>query len=148
MLSDILGTFAISLSPLGESRVGIPYGVLNGLPVFWAFVIGLSANLLVFPVFNFLINRLDQKLWRFHFYRGMSLRMMRRSKRMLGQQIQKYGFWGLMVFVMIPLPVTGAYMGVIGSKVFSIKSKQAFLAISIGVTISASIIAAFSHFAA
>ena len=140
MLADIVTTFAISISPLGESRIGIPFGVMSGLPVIWAYVIGLLGNLLVFPIFNTLINLFNQKLWKHHFYRNHSIKMMRRSKRILGDKVQKYGFWGLMIFVMIPLPVTGAYMGVIGSKVFGVKAKQAFLAISLGVIISASII--------
>lgn len=65
---------------------------------------------------------------------------MRRAKSQVGTKIQKYGFWGLMVFVMIPLPVTGAYMGVIAARVLSIHPSAAFKAISLGVTISCSII--------
>jgi len=146
MLADIISTFVVSISPLGESRVGIPLGILKGLPIMWAFVAGLVGNLLVFPIFNFLINTLDQRLWKFQFYRTCSIWMMRRSKRMMGKHVSKYGFWGLMLFVMIPLPITGAYMGVIGAKVFGIGTKSAFFAISIGITISASIIAVVSHF--
>lgn len=145
MLADIITTFAISISPLGESRVGIPFGVMSGLPVIWAYIIGLSGNLLVFPVFNALINLFNEKLWKHHIYRMHSIKMMRRSKRFLGNKVQKYGFWGLMIFVMIPLPVTGAYMGVIGSKVFGVKTKMAFLAISLGVIISATIITASAY---
>ena len=52
MLQDIILTFLISLSPFGEARVGIPFGVEStALPTIWIFIIGLSANLLVFPLF-------------------------------------------------------------------------------------------------
>ena len=47
--------------------------------------------------------------------------------------MEKYGFWGLMVFVMIPLPGTGAYLGTIASYAFNIDKQKAFLAISLGV---------------
>ena len=51
MFLDILFTFLISISPFGEARSGIPYGELNGLPILLVFVIGLAANLLIFPLF-------------------------------------------------------------------------------------------------
>mgnify|MGYP002276986268 CR=1 FL=1 len=148
MLEDIISTFLVSISPIGESRAGIPFGLVSGLPISWAFLAGLLGNLLVFPIFNFLINQLDHRLWQFHNYRTISLWMMRRSKKLIGKHVSRYGFWGLMIFVMIPLPITGAYMGVIGAKVFRIHTKPAFIAISIGVTISAGLVTGVSHFIA
>lgn len=145
MLADVISTFLVSISPLGESRVGIPLGIFKGLPILVAFVFGLAGNLLVFPLFNTAIDLVHKSLWKYHAYRQTSLWMMRRSKKLLGKQVKAYGFWGLMLFVMIPLPVTGAYMGVIGAKVFGIKTKTAFFAISIGIIVSASIITAVSH---
>lgn len=56
-------------------------------------------------------------------------------------KIQKYGFWGLMIFVMIPLPVTGAYMGTIAANIFKINRKKAMLAISLGLVVSCFLIA-------
>jgi len=141
LLADILSTFVVSLSPLGESRVGIPYGLVQGLPLIWAFGAGLVGNLLVFPIFNFLINQLNHRLWPYHAYRSRSIWFMKRSKKLLGKKVQRYGFWGLMLFVMIPLPITGAYMGVIGARVFGIGTRAAFYAISLGISISASLIA-------
>lgn len=66
---------------------------------------------------------------------------MRRAKQGVGLKIQKYGFWGLMVFVMIPLPFTGAYMGVVAARVLSVKRSSAFKAITIGIIISSTLIA-------
>lgn len=145
MHAEALQTFLVSLSPFGEARVGIPLGVVRGLHPVWAYVIGLGANLLVFPIFMAMIRLFDRKLWRYHGYRKQSIKMMRRAKRGVGAKIEKYGFWGLMVFVMIPLPVTGAYMGVIASRVLNIHPKKAFTAISIGVTISCTIIGVVTH---
>lgn len=145
MFIESLHTFLISISPLGEARVGIPMGIVKGLHPLMAIGIGLAANLMVFPVFNWLITQFDYRLWRYRFYRKHSVKMMRRAKSQVGTKIQKYGFWGLMVFVMIPLPVTGAYMGVIAARVLSIHPKEAFKAISLGVTISCTIIGVISY---
>lgn len=146
MLEDILYTFLISISPLGEARVGIPYGVLKGLNPFLAFFVGLGANLLVYPLMMFLIDTFNAKLWKYRQYKIRSIQLMRRTKKGIGDKIQKYGFWGLMLFVMIPLPFTGAYSGVIAAIIFKIGRKRAFLAISIGIFISCLLIVFGSHF--
>lgn len=141
MLSLLLQTFFISLAPLGEARVGIPFGMLHGLNPILVYVVGTSANLLVFPIFSFLLDNFDKKLWKYPFYRRRSVNLMRRAKQGVGMKIQKYGFWGLMVFVMIPLPFTGAYMGVVAARVLSVKRSSAFKAITIGIIISSTLIA-------
>ncbi|MDZ7847914.1 MAG: small multi-drug export protein [Owenweeksia sp.] len=69
MIDDLIQTFLISISPFGEARVGIPFGVLKGLHPVWAFVAGVSANLLVFPIFMWLIQRFDKQLWKFKPYK-------------------------------------------------------------------------------
>ena len=53
--------------------------------------------------------------------------------------IEKYGFWGLVLFVGIPLPGTGAWTGSLIASVLEMDKKKTFLAIIIGV-IMASII--------
>jgi uncharacterized membrane protein len=145
-MNEIIYTFLFSLSPFGEARVGIPYGIISGLNPVTALMIGLVGNLFVFPLFALLIQQFNKKLWRFHAYRKQSIKLLRRAKRFAGTTISKYGFWGLMIFVMIPAPVTGAYMGTIAAILFDIKRKHAFAAISIGVTISCVIVATGTHF--
>ncbi|MBD8490120.1 small multi-drug export protein [Echinicola sp. CAU 1574] len=146
MIHIILHTFLLSISPFGESRVGIPYGVINGLHPVTALSVGLVANLLVFPILLFLIDTFNERLWKFRLYKSQSVKLMRRAKDGVGDKIQKYGFWGLMVFVMIPLPFTGVYMGTIAAYIFKLPRAQAFVAISIGAVISCLILAFGSHF--
>lgn len=145
MINLIIYTFLLSISPLGEGRVGIPYGILNGLNPVVAFFVGLAANLLIFPIMMFLIDAFNAKLWPNKFYKKHNVRLIRRAKKGVGEQIKKYGFWGLMVFVMIPLPATGAYLGTIAAYVFKLKRREAFIATSLGVTISCLVMAAGSY---
>lgn len=138
---DLITTFLLSISPLGEARVGIPYGVtVSGLPVVWAFLIGLGGNLLVFPVFYSLINFSNKYLWRVRAYKKAAVYLSKKAKRKTKSSIEKYGWWGLMVFVMIPLPITGAYMGTLAAYILQMERVKSFTAISIGVIISSSII--------
>ncbi|HYG38185.1 MAG TPA: small multi-drug export protein [Cytophagales bacterium] len=136
----------LSISPFGEVRAGIPYAILNDVHIIWAFIIGLIANLLIFPLLMWLIDTFSSKLWHHRSYRKGVVSLFKRAKKSVGSNIQKYGFWGLMIFVMIPLPGTGAYTGTIAAYVLKIERKRAFVAISIGVFISCLIMAIGSYF--
>lgn len=142
----ILFVVLFSISPLGEARVGIPYGILNGVPPVLAFLAGLGANLLVYPIVSGLVKAFDAKMWKYQLYKKHSIKLSRRAKNIVGNSISKYGFWGLMIFVMIPLPVTGAYMGSIAAILFKIPGKKAFSAISLGVIISCLIVTVGAYF--
>ena len=145
MLQDILFTFLISFSPFGEARAGIPYGELVGLPILWVFVIGLTANLLVFPVFYKVIELANKNLWKNPLYKRTAIYLSSRARTKTKTIIKKYGVWGLMVFVMIPLPVTGAYIGTIASYIFGISYSKSLIAISSGITISSIMVTAFMY---
>ena len=145
MFYDILWTFLISFSPFGEARAGIPYGELNGLPIMLVFLVGLVANLLVFPIFYKSIELANKHLWKNRLYKRTALYLALRARSKTQAVIKKYGAWGLMVFVMIPLPVTGAYIGTIAAFIFGISYQKSLLAISIGITLSSIMVALFMH---
>ncbi len=137
----LLYTFLLSLSPFGEARAGIIYAVFNDVHLVLAFTIGLLANLLVYPLFMWVIDNFNQKLWPNNYYKKAVVRLCRIAKKSIGNKVDKYGFWGLMIFVMIPLPGTGAYMGTIAAALMRIQRRKAFIAISIGTIISCIIMA-------
>ena len=137
MLKDILFTFLISFSPFGEARVGIPYGIEHtDLTLIWVFLIALSANLLVFPLFYRVIEFFNNHFLKSKWYRKAAIYLSLRARKKTGAVVQKYGAIGLMIFVMIPLPFTGAYIGTIAAYIFKINYKKALLAINIGVLIA------------
>jgi uncharacterized membrane protein len=145
MFQDVLITFLISFSPFGEARAGIPYGELNGLPIMLVFIVGLIANLLVFPIFYKAIEMANKYLWKNPLYKKTALYLALRARSKTQKVIKKYGVWGLMIFVMIPLPVTGAYIGTIAAFIFGISYQKSLLAVSIGITLSSIIVASFMH---
>ncbi len=146
MVNHLIITFLLSISPFGEARVGIPYAILNEVPFAWALLVGLGANLLIFPLLIFLIDTFNSHLWPNRFYKKGVVRLSRIARKKTGSSIQKYGFWGLMIFVMIPLPGTGAYLGTIAASIFKIDRRKAFWAVSLGVFISCIVMAVASHY--
>ncbi|WP_299761594.1 small multi-drug export protein [uncultured Pontibacter sp.] len=145
MLETLIHTFLLSLSPFGEARAGIPYALLNNVNFIWAVLIGTIANSLVFPLLMWLIDTFSKRFWPFRAYKRGVVFVSKRAKKIVGGNVQKHGFWGLMVFVMIPLPGTGAYMGTIAANIFKIERKRAFLAITLGVIISSVFVGAGSY---
>jgi uncharacterized membrane protein len=146
MLTEFITTVLISISPLGEARAGIPYGVMNDIPVGWAFLVGWLANLLVFPLFFYGIRFSNKTLWKSKAYKKGAVYLSKRAKKKTKSSIDKYGLWGLMVFVMIPLPITGAYIGTLAAYILGMDFKKSFLAVTVGVTISSVIIASGMYF--
>ena len=58
------------------------------------------------------------------------------------RKVEIFGFWGVAVFVGIPLPVTGAWTGTLGAWILGLSRKKTLLAILIGVAISGLIVSA------
>nr|WP_246849154.1 small multi-drug export protein [Aquimarina sp. U1-2] len=129
-----------SISPFGEAKVGIPYGMFNGVNIYLVFVVCFLANLMVFPIMIFFLEKINTYLLRWHFYKKSALFVARRAKVGSGDKIRKYGFWGLLLFVMIPLPGTGVYAGSIAAYLFGIKRRKAFAANCIGIFLSSVIV--------
>lgn len=140
MIKEIVFTALWSFSPLGEAKVGIPYGMHHDLNIYLVFVIAVIANILVFPFMMFFLETINKRLLRWHLYRKMALWIARRAKKGAAEKIKKYGFFGLIFFVMLPIPGTGVYAGSIATYIFKIERKRAFLANAIGITLSSMIV--------
>ena len=136
MIQDILFTFLISFSPFGEARVGIPFGIEQGLAPSWVFIIGLSANLLVFPLFYKVIGFFNNRFLKNKWYKKAAIYLSLRARRKTGIVVKKHGAIGLMIFVMIPLPFTGAYIATIAAYMFKINYKKSLIAVNLGVLIA------------
>ena len=62
-----------------------------------------------------------------------------------GETVQKYGHWGLLLFVAIPLPGTGAWTGALIAALLNIRTSKAVPVIMIGVCIAAAIMTLITY---
>ena len=129
-----------SISPFGEAKVGIPIGLAKGGNIYMVFVACFVANVLVFPLMFFFLDHINKYLLKLRFYKKAAIYVAKKAKVGSGDKIKKYGFWGLIFFVMLPIPGTGVYAGSIASYLFKIERKKAFVANTIGIFISSVII--------
>jgi uncharacterized membrane protein len=135
---------AISTLPIFELRGGIPVAIHFFQMEWWSgFLFSYLGNLLpVFPLLLFLaaLRRALSHISIFDkFFNWLFDRTKRRSKI-----IEKYESLGLMVFVAIPLPITGAWTGSVAATLFGLNLLQSFLAIAIGVFIAGGIVTCLS----
>ena len=140
VILDIIVAMLWSLSPFGEAKVGIPYGIMKGLNSYLVFAVCLLANIMVFPLMMFFLEHINRYLIKWRFYKKSAVYVARRAKTGSGDKIEKFGFLGLVLFVMIPLPGTGVYAGSIASYLFKIERKQAFFANAIGIFFSSLVV--------
>lgn len=140
MLVEIITAFLWSISPFGEAKVGIPYAILNDVNYYLAFSVCFLANVLVFPVMQFFLDHVNRYFFKWRFYKRSAIYVARKAKIGAGNNIRKYGFWGLLIFVMLPIPGTGVYAGTIAAFMFGIEKKRAFIANTIGIYFSCVIV--------
>jgi len=136
-----------SVSPFGEAKVGIPYGMANGVNIYIVFITCFLANLLVFPIMMFFLHKINRYLLKWRFYKKGAIKIAKKAKKGSRDKIEKYGFWGLIFFVMLPIPGTGVYAGSIAAYIFKFKKRKAFLANAIGIFFSCVIMSVSTYFA-
>ncbi len=140
MNNIIFWSIFLSILPIAELRGGIPYAIANDLNPLLTFFICVGANILVFPIVFFFLEFLHPLFLKIDLYKRLFDKFIIKTREKVGNKIEKYGFWGLMIFVMIPLPVTGAYSGSFAAWLFNIPKKKAFLAVSLGVIMAGIIV--------
>lgn len=138
-------TFFISMVPVVELRLGLPYGIALGLPYFTALAAALLGNMVPVPFIIIYIKRIFAWL-RKHWSAldGFISRLERRAEGK-GEKVEKYGTWGLLLLVAIPLPGTGAWTGALVAALLNLKVRKAVPVIFAGVCIAAAIMTGLTY---
>ncbi|MBR4053422.1 MAG: small multi-drug export protein [Clostridia bacterium] len=125
-------TFLISMLPIVELRGAIPYGIGFGLDILPVILISVVGNLLPIP---FLILFGGKVLnWFAKFPKlGKPFRKILEIGEKKVAKMHKTLFWGLFLFVAIPLPGTGAWTGALISILLGLKLRKCFPPIVLGV---------------
>ena len=139
-LSEFLKVFFTAAAPISELRGAIPLAILD-LNISWplAFVVAFAGNLLPVPFLLLLLGPLSRILRRVPILDRL-LQWVFSISRKRGGIVERYGLLGLVLFVAIPAPVTGAWTGSIVAFLLGIEFKRAFPAIVLGVFIAGVIV--------
>lgn len=135
--------FIVSLFPILELRGGIIAGFLLGLDLVPSFLIAFIGNIIPIPFILVFIKYIF-KLMKKTRLRGMVEKL--ESKAISkSDKIQKYAYWGLLLFVGIPLPGTGAWTGSLIAALLNMDVKKSFGVIAVGVIMAGVIMSIFSY---
>lgn len=141
MITKIIMTFLISMIPIIELRGAIPVAVGMGLDYHIAIPVAMIGNLVPVPFIIIFIRKIFA--WMRHrmprFNRIVDTLENRAKSK--SETVLKSAFWGLFVFVAIPLPGTGAWTGALIAAMLDMRLKKALPTITAGV-ITAGIIVA------
>ena len=129
--------FIISMCPILELRGGLIAASLLGLNPWVSYLICIIGNILPIPFILWFINKIlnwmrkskNKKI------NGIAKWLDKKVEKHKGQ-IEKFGYWGLVLFVGIPLPGTGAWTGCLIASVLEMDKKKSFLAALLGVFIA------------
>jgi len=139
-LFNVLVVLGIAASPISELRGAIPVAITGfHFPWYYAFLLAIIGNLLPVPFILLFLDTLSRLLSKIGIFKRM-LQWLFEHTRRRGKIIQRYERIGLILFVAIPLPVTGAWTGSLAAVLFGLKFKHAFLSIFAGIVIAGIIV--------
>ncbi|MBR2448295.1 MAG: small multi-drug export protein [Clostridia bacterium] len=133
--------------PIIELRGALPMATGAGLDWRIAIVVAIIGNLVPVPFIIMFIRKIFAWMRKQNNFFGKVVEKLENKAFSKRDTIDKYGPWGLWLFVAIPLPGTGAWTGALIAAMLDIPLKKSFPAIAIGV-ITAGIIVAFVSYGA
>jgi len=147
---DIVGeelcVFFCSMIPIIELRGAIPMGAAFGLPWWQSYALSVLGNMLPVPFILLFIKGMigwmsRSKIGFFNKVANFLLRKVEKKR----DKIEKYSFWGVALFVGVPLPVTGAWTGSLVAAMIDMKFWKALVSCLIGVMIAGVIMTVISY---
>lgn len=137
-------SFIVSLLPILELRGGLIAASLLNVPLGRAFLLCYIANLLPIPLILIFIRRLINWFKTTKLLRWFAEWLERKTEKNK-EKVLRYQQWGLLIFVAIPLPGTGAWTGALIAAMLDIPAKKSFPVIALGVLIAGLIMAVISY---
>ena len=131
----------ITLIPTLELRASIPFGILKGGMPWWSVVVVcLSTNIVLGPLVYVCLDRAVFLLLKIGWLRGVYERTVTRTREKIQKSVDRYGEFGVALFIGIPLPGTGSYSGALGAYLIGLGLRKFIIANIIGVLMAGTIV--------
>ena len=118
------------------------------MPWYFAFPFATVMNALITPICWFFLSTVHLLLLKlakkpvFSWYNRFFEFFIKRARTKLQKIIEKWGWPGLVIFIAIPLPFTGAWTGTLGAWILGMSGKRTMLAVILGLTAAGIIVTA------
>ena len=144
LLNKMFGIFLISMLPVVELRGAIPVGAVIGLPWYLNMIVSIVGNLLPVPFILLFSVKAFEFMKKHNILVNFIEKIENRAKKR-SEGLATGEFIGLMLFVAIPFPGTGAWTGALIAALLQFERKRSFIYITLGVLIAAAIMTAASY---
>ena len=141
-----LCVFLCAMLPIIECRGAVPLGCAIGLPWWQNALFSMAGNLLPVPFILLFITALLKwmRRCRIRLFNKIAAWLDRKIEKHKGT-IEKYSYWGVLIFVGLPIPGTGAWTGSLIASVLGLEPKKSFLAAFGGVVMATAIMTVVSY---
>jgi uncharacterized membrane protein len=139
-ISPKILTVIFAALPIAELRGAIPYALTEGgLNWHEAYILAVIGNFIpVIPIL-LLLEKVSNWLMRYRLWNRFFTWLFERTRRK-GKVVERFEALGLVLFVAIPLPITGAWTGCVAAVLFKIPLVLAVPAILCGILIAGTVV--------
>ena len=137
----------LGVLPVSEVRGAIPlsyilFGESESLCRYTGVALAIAGNMAVAPLILIMLQKLEALIvsGKIPFVRDLYLYITERIRSRAKKYVDRYGVPGLILFVSIPLPTTGAWSGSLAAHLLGLSFARSVIAIEIGVAIASLII--------
>ena len=149
MLLKILTLILVTFIPFLELRASIPLGLLvgkveifnltlQGFGLQWplVFLVCVISNIILGIFIYFFLNKFIHHLIKFEFFNKYYTKKVEKTQKKIKPYVNKFGIFGVALFIGIPLPGSGSYTGALAAYLLGLDYKRFILANIIGVIIA------------
>ena len=133
-------TLVLAALPVSELRGAIPYAIVAcGMSWQEAYIIAVIGNFIPVIPLLFLFESVSNYLMRYRLFNRFFTWLFERTRRK-GRLVERFEAVGLVLFVAVPLPVTGAWTGCVAAFIFKVPLKYAIPAVLLGIMIAGTVV--------
>lgn len=144
--NEYLKVLIMSMLPITELRASIPWAFkYYSLSLSEIVILSLIGNAFIGVMVLYALGPIMKLLSKNYFFKNILRFIFNRTKKK-GRMIYLLKFYGLILFVGIPLPFTGVWTGSLAAYLFGLSKKKSVLAICVGLLISSFIVTSISYF--
>lgn len=138
-------TSLVAMVPIVELRGGIPFGVSLGLTHWEAFLAAVAGNILPLPFIVVYIRRILQWMRRHFPVLDRLVDWIETKAHLKGHKVSRFKYFGLMIFVSIPLPGTGGWTGALAAAFLDMPLRKAMPVLALGVLLAGFLVTGITY---
>lgn len=136
-----LAVFILAMVPIVELRGALPLGYFYyGMSIWEAAFWSVLGNLVPIPILLAFLGPVERFLRRWRMWDRFFTRLFDRTVRRLDERVKRFESVALILFVGIPLPVTGGWTASAAAHVFSLGFWRSLATIFVGILMAATIV--------